>query len=509
MAKKPNRLFIEVIGRYDWLFEKLVEYGETENGNAHCIIVSSERIKNKYFKLLKNKESIVYTIDDIDNFCEAKKFSNLNKKKRKSNYFEVLYSCRYQQDIMQQDRSLWARKVAFAANTWTSAKIEPDEAIIEKLSNQFEVLEELFLKFKPDMVIARPGWTFSTIATIIARKQKIPTTMPRPARKGSLVTWTIGPYSHPAQLEYLFNKSTFQPAEKIETKVLPPEGSRQVFANFQKTYEIKNICKRLFVEAYNHAVFFLNALMNKKLSKRPKFSRFLKRFYLELRTLFYLKKIWIDNPEKINGKKILFLLPKEPEYTVQSLARDFCNIHAIVTQIATCLPAGSILLVKEHSRFGYRSINFYKELNRFENIRFANPLLPSSHFFTDCDATATIAGTVGIESCLMGKKCLIFSNRVEYNFLPNIRFVENIRELPYILDELFTKPSTKEVLEYKTAATKYYSLLNSVSFDAAGTWVFEGEGKINTEIAAKAWELLCENYNFQIRKLKNNYDFHK
>ena len=56
----PNRLFIEVIGRYDWLFEKLVDYGEKHHSVSHfnCFVDSL----NKNTSLLRQNDSIVTTV---------------------------------------------------------------------------------------------------------------------------------------------------------------------------------------------------------------------------------------------------------------------------------------------------------------------------------------------------------------------------------------------------------------------------------------------------------------
>ena len=58
VRNEPNRLFIEVIGRYDWLFEKLVDYGEKHHSVSHFIIVSSDSLKQKYQALLRQNEAL-------------------------------------------------------------------------------------------------------------------------------------------------------------------------------------------------------------------------------------------------------------------------------------------------------------------------------------------------------------------------------------------------------------------------------------------------------------------
>ena len=49
-----------------------------------------------------------------------------------------------------------------------------------------------------------------------------------------------------------------------------------------------------------------------------------------------------------------FALLFEPEYTVQSLCKDFADVNAILRQTALSLPAGYKLVLKEHQRIGNR-----------------------------------------------------------------------------------------------------------------------------------------------------------
>ena len=52
-----------------------------------------------------------------------------------------------------------------------------------------------------------------------------------------------------------------------------------------------------------------------------------------------------------------FLLPKEPEYTVQSLSREFSNIQALIS-LAISLPVDCTLIVKSIRGWGFESLSF-------------------------------------------------------------------------------------------------------------------------------------------------------
>lgn len=507
LRKEPDRLLIEVIGRYDWLFEKLVDYGEKYHGVSHFIIVSSDSLKQKYQALLKQNDSIVTTVAELELKLERLRLEENYDITSVATHYEKKYGYRYLRDVMQQDRGVWASKVPFAAPTWSKIPDKDDAAVYDKINRGFIVLEDIFEDFKPKMILVRPGWIISNVAISIAEKNDLPCSMPRPARHGSFVTWTLGPYSHSAQLQQRFlelnnSEDKFPLIENVQA----PEGSRQVFANFQNAYKPKVLLRRFLVETYNYAHIFVKAASKGRFKDRPKFLVFLKRFLLEIETIRYLRKRWLDEVSVIKGKKLLFLLPKEPEYTVQSLSRDFCNIHAMLAHLATSLPVNTTLLIKEHSRVGYRKMDFYKELDRYHNVRFVNPFMPSDHFLPVCDAAATVAGTIAIECCALGKKCLTFSNKMEYRFLPNVTHVHNLYNLPDIVDDVLTEPSVLERDNYKKAASKYYAILEETSFNAAGTKVFEGTNSVSDTALERAWELLCINYKFQLNKWDKKFE---
>lgn len=498
---KPDRLLIEVIGRYDWLFEKLVYFGEMHHGVSHFIIVSSEILKQKYQAMLTQKDSTVITTAELTSKLANVEWADDYDVVSTADFYEKKYEYRYLRDLMQQDRGVWRTKVPFAAATWGSGQAQNDYTVCDEINRSFNILERIFRDFRPKMLLVRPGWILLNVAIAIAEKNGVPCSMPRPARHRSFVTWTVGPYSHSAQLQKLFLGKSYEKAQQptIE-RVQAPEGSRQVFAKFQTAYSLKGIARRFVIETYNHIYIFAKTILRGDLRTRPKYSVFLKRFFLEITTIRYLRRNWVEDAASIAGKKLLFLLPKEPEYTVQSLGRDFCNVHAILAHLAISLPIGTTLLVKEHSRVGYRRLDFYKELSRYDNVRFVNPFLPSSHYLSHCTAASTVAGTIALECCAMGKRCLTFANKMEYKFLPNIYYVKNLYDLPRIVDDVLEKPKKAEIATYKRAASKYYSILEETSFDAPGTKVFEGALPLDNNELKRAWDLLCINYRFQLNE---------
>ncbi len=499
----PKRIIVEVIIRYDWLYSKLLPLLEKKYNIVFFVIVSKLSVKEKYKKLLNNKENIVVTADEL-----IKSSKKINVKNRGNNVYDLAernekkYRNNYLKDIIQQDRQICGNLLPLSHFPWNEKKKLNFEEIFKEINSNIELVNKIFKEFKPQYVIIRPGWIMSNIFLMIANYHKIPTTMPRPTRYKSFVCWTLGPYSHHLILfkEFLKTKSNIKDEKNID--LAPPEGSRQVFENFKKNRSTKSLLKKFLVGTFNHFYHKLNSIKQKKFNLRPSYFSFIREYFFELYSGYYLDKISIDDISKISGKKILFMLPKEPEYTVQSLARDFANVHAIIMQIAWSLPADTTLLIKEHSRLGFRKIKFYEDLKKFDNIKFVNPFLKGIDLMKHCDAGATIVGTIGLECGFLGKKCLIFSKRVEYFFLPNIIYVENLYDLKKSLHKLLQKTTKKQKTLFQHEVKKYYKSIKNLSFDAAETRVFEGNKEVSEEQLLKAEKLMFSNYSFQT-KIKN------
>lgn len=499
----PKRIIVEVIIRYDWLFSKLLPLLEKKYNIVFFVIVSKSSEKEKYKKLLHNKENIIITADEL-----IKSSNKINLKNQGNNVYDLAernekkYRYNYLKDIIQQDRQICGKLLPLSHFPWDEKNKLDFKEVFKEINSNIELVNKIFKEFKPQYVVIRPGWIMSNIFLMIANYHKIPTTMPRPTRYKSFVFWTLGPYSHHLILLHEFLKTKSNIKVKNSFDLVPPEGSRQVFENFKKIRSTKSLLKKFLVGSYNHFYHKLKSLKQKNFNLRPSYLSFIREYFFELYSGYYLNKISVDDISKIPGKKILFMLPKEPEYTVQSLARDFANVHAIIMQIAWSLPADTTLLIKEHSRLGFRKIKFYEDLKKFDNIKFVNPFLRGIDLMKYCDAGATIVGTIGLECGFLGKKCLIFSKRVEYFFLSNIVYVENLYNLKNSLQKLLQKTNEKQKALFQNEVKKYYETIKNLSFDAAGTRVFEGNKEVSEKQLLKAKKLMFSNYSYQI-KMKN------
>lgn len=118
-------------------------------------------------------------------------------------------------------------------------------------------------------------------------------------------------------------------------------------------------------------------------------------------------------------KYILFALQLQPEVTTAPLAGGiFSNQIIIIDMLASNLPKGMMLYVKEHPSQVYtaRTKTFYQRISRIKNVRLINSKVNQYELIKNCVATSTATGTIAIESVILNKPCIVFGKFI-YNHL--------------------------------------------------------------------------------------------
>jgi hypothetical protein len=118
---------------------------------------------------------------------------------------------------------------------------------------------------------------------------------------------------------------------------------------------------------------------------------------------------------------IYFPLSYQPELTTCPLGGGFCDQLSAVRALASALPDGWLIYVKEHPAqylghsYGYlgRSELFYKQLKGIKNVRMISSEIHSQALIDRSEMVATITGSAGYES-LSRSKCVIIFGEVWY-----------------------------------------------------------------------------------------------
>lgn len=136
-----------------------------------------------------------------------------------------------------------------------------------------------------------------------------------------------------------------------------------------------------------------------------------------------------------------FFLHMQPEHTVEGLAFEYRDQAATARTIAASLPAGMLLLVKEHpTMVGLRPTSFYDELCSCANIRLLDDTVNSYDVVRRAKLLVTLTGSVALESMYEGKPAIVLGH-VYHSAFKGIHRVDNIRGLAKRIREVFEQPN--------------------------------------------------------------------
>jgi hypothetical protein len=107
----------------------------------------------------------------------------------------------------------------------------------------------------------------------------------------------------------------------------------------------------------------------------------------------------------------------QPEHTVECLAFEYQDQVALARNLAAALPADVLLLVKDHPLCGgRRSVDFYGEIRSIPGVELLHHAVDTSAAIGGSQLTATLTGTVALESICWGVPCLVFGESYYRSF---------------------------------------------------------------------------------------------
>ncbi len=109
------------------------------------------------------------------------------------------------------------------------------------------------------------------------------------------------------------------------------------------------------------------------------------------------------------SRYILYAAQVSPESSINTLAQFYIDQTRVIDLLRFAMPDGCTLLVKEHPAMaGSRPSSFYRYLKRCPGVLSVAPTIPVESLLPKAELVATVSGTIGLESYLLDKPCLIF-----------------------------------------------------------------------------------------------------
>ena len=401
-------------------------------------------VEDLYLAFLKNRKNIKINFERLK---ELKKkytfFSGLNEQILSSQHTSTPYHDRFYYPPTTYEENLY----------W--------------LILNYNKAEKLLKSIKPDYIFDLDSSEIQrTIINEIANYENIPYITQEHSRYKNFIipTFSIGRQLDSYFVNF-FNRN--RKSNKIELKkyIYEVENYRiqsnimsEIYVGDNTSvydFNLKNALKLILSQIFN---FFKNQIYSFKNNKykikinSPLISNPYKRIYFlivsALKKLYLYSKFntYFENPK--NEKYIYMPLHLIPESSTLTKAPLYLNEISIIEAVSKSLPINWKLYVKEHqSMIGERSLEFYKRINKFPNVKVVKP-----NFYKDPKpwiekslGVVTITGTSAFEASMLNKPAIVFGN-VFFNVISSIKVTKSFDNLKDLFNIIETNNFVKDNL---------------------------------------------------------------
>ncbi|HET6491531.1 MAG TPA: hypothetical protein VFG44_01010 [Burkholderiales bacterium] len=295
---------------------------------------------------------------------------------------------------------------------------------------------------------------------IVARGRGVPTRTLTAACFKNYWTWACNEFMESNLLPEAYRAASSEPAEQVTGHYDIYLQTRQdMLRRFRLPATLRNIGYEFARYVYCHA-----RRLQKRFGLRPfETAAAHVRIWADYRKLRRHKPVSLA---ALDGKDFVYLpLSVEPEVTLTRESPEFNHQAFAVHAIASNLPAGTVLAVKEHlSTIGTRPKDFYRSLAKIPNVVLLDPLEWGLDVMRKSRAVATINGTSGFEAAAQGIPVLTFSVHNKYNLMPHVRVVSGWHDMPAALAEVLAASAQEPGMRISNG-NKYLNALTSISID--------------------------------------------
>jgi hypothetical protein len=155
----------------------------------------------------------------------------------------------------------------------------------------------------------------------------------------------------------------------------------------------------------------------------------------------------VDSPDSsaLPEKFLFYALHYTPESSINGLAPYYVDQFRTIDALLLSLPPGHRLVVKEHpAMYGLRPRSFYRELRRRPGVVMAQPAVYTRALIARAAAVATVTGTIGIESYLLDKPCILFGKNFFSHLCQEAPALPELRDFLIKLIDDYRPPSAAE-----------------------------------------------------------------
>jgi hypothetical protein len=235
-------------------------------------------------------------------------------------------------------------------------------------------------------------------------------------------------------------------------------SKRPAYSDFERT--MKNIGERMslsfrlkelwrFITRYPRVAIFIHKHYRGLLRRNyflPNYFAYLRTMIVSIwRRIAYFRYSALNRKDIPENPFVFFPLHLIPENSVLTLSKTFNEMECLY-QIAKALPIHWKVVVKVNPNMltseDTHPNRYYLAMNRFPNVQFISPLIPSAEIIEKASAVACISGTALLEGAIFGK--------------PGFRWGRTEFEAVDIIHEFCSEKVREQLQERSNSNVQYY-----------------------------------------------------
>jgi hypothetical protein len=170
----------------------------------------------------------------------------------------------------------------------------------------------------------------------------------------------------------------------------------------------------------------------------------------------------------LNEPFIFFPMHHPIDAQITFRANEYVRQDRTVSLISDAIPQGITLYVKPHPHCtGMYPLNWLKSISRIKNVKIIQPNVNSHTLIENCKFVITINSEVGWEALLHGKHVITLAKPF-YSRLGYTHEVEDISELPGVIDDVINKPTIPKSKIIKLVHAAYSSTYDGGFYTKSG-----------------------------------------
>jgi len=438
------------------------------------VICSSEFEKQNLQKKINNHVKEIVSTSDY--FSHSKNISSKTKVLDEAKYFESKFNLKYI-DIIKSDRHIGKGFVKGAWYPESNLSSQSDYFSSLKLITQgIKFFDDFFSTYRIDAIVLEVASLNTKIACSVARKKNIKIRVPHPSRIDDWYFFASSEFIDFPGLKEVFKKnSNLNLSEQLEGCIGANDSydiAKKEISNYLDyssfIYTLRSLAYQCLQELYKYIIG------NKKYSNYI-FSQKLLAVWLYHTGIKKAKREnYFELSRADNLNYIIFPLQLEPESSIMVMTPEFDSQEHLVHLLASNLPAGWILIIKEHPlALGTRPDGYIDRISSYPNTLCASPFDNSLDWCRKSKAVATINGSLAYEACFQGIPVISFGKHNLINFLSYVFQVDSYKSLQESLNKICSGKIDSKEKRLKQGITLKKSITD-VSFKLNASEFYSG-----------------------------------